>query len=82
MNYLHTVRFCETAPPEGWAEVSEDGHYPVELRVWISLRPENRWVEVDCLCGSIGRAAGLEPYGDLARAAWDSICSATRPLGV
>ena len=81
MNYLHTVRFGEAAAPLDWAEDLQDGHHPVELRSWISVRPENRWVEVDCLCGSIGRATGLEPYGDLARLAWEATC-VRRPLGV
>ena len=80
MNYLHTVRFADSAAP--WAEDLTDDHYPVELRAWISVRPQDRWVEVDCLCGNIGRAAGVEAFGTLARQAWISICSPTRPLGV
>lgn len=43
------------------------------VRLWVCVRPESRWVEVECVCGDISRAAGAQDYLELARSAWLSM---------
>lgn len=77
MNYLHTLRH-QDIPSE--LTNADCGHGVTEVRAWISLRPQARWVEVECLCGAVSREGGSQDYLDLAQAAWAALCGAREPV--
>ena len=77
MNYLLTLRH-DDIPSELINSASE--HEITEVRAWVSLMPQHRWVEVECLCGAISREGGPQDYLVLAIAAWEALCGAREPV--
>lgn len=78
MNYLHTVRHPRDLEPVALLmdRLSVTQHQVTELRIWVSA-PKDRWIEIDCICGSVSRSGGSRDYLDLIESAWTSSCGST-----
>jgi len=79
VNYLHIIRNGDV-PSELINLESKEKHRISEVRAWICVSPEARWVEVECLCGAISREGGPQDYLSLAQAAWGSLCRSTESV--
>lgn len=77
MNYVLTLRQSDV--PSELINLSSN-HQVVEVRAWVSLIPQNRWVEVECLCGAISRDGGPEDYLTLVQTAWEALCGSREPV--
>lgn len=77
MNYMLTIRGDSTGLSRlvTMKDGIHAGHAPVEARLWVCVRIQDRWVEVGCSCGSLRRASGERPFGDLLDDAWAALSS-------
>lgn len=72
MNYTLTLRNDDI--PSELIKMGSN-HGIVEMRLWVTPRPDARWVEVECACGAISRKGGPGSYLELAQASWAALCA-------